>query len=568
MSARAIAARLACAALVVATSALGPSRGRAVDGVRTAQRVPNDEGFGNQWPLKLLNLQSAWDVTIGDPNVVIAVVDTGIIAHPDLTARIVAGYDFISDPTLAGDGDGRDPDPTDVGDESADSSGLHGPHITGILGATTNNGVGMAAVDWASSIQPVRALGVVKRHGFDSDIADAIRWASGINVPGVPQNSTPARVINLSFGAPGYSQLLHDAIADATARGSLVIASAGNDARDAMENVPGSLENVFCVAAAGPDGLIADYSDFGPRIDAMAPGGSLVLDAPKLLDTPGTVWSTSLVRETNQPVFAYEAGTSQAAAHASGVASLVFAVAPALRPEVVASVLRQSAVMPAGGCPQGCGAGLIDAARAVQLALDIAVATCGAQGCGATPYLPEPLRPEEGCSWSRAPSPPSTQALVAIVVACALVVARRRRLRASRRAAMLLAIASASCSSASGSRTAESLPTPTVHIVDPVPTLREDGTLVISVPPAGRTLTAAIDPDAVAPEIEKVELRAESPEIVLGRVAHAPFTFEVPFDVIPPAGATFTSPGRQICVVASFSDGSDVTACVVALPSS
>src|SRR5262249_21157705 len=146
---------------------------------------------------------------------------------------------------------------------------------------------------------------------------------------------------------------------------------------------------------------LADYSNFGARVDFMTPGGSLFLDAPTGEDTPGAVLSTSFVRGAQQFVFAYAAGTSQAAAYASGVAALVRAAAPTLPPEVVAAVMRRSATTNADACPEGCGAGLVDASKAVEYARQIAVATCGAVGCGAKHLDPVPLRPEEGCSVGR-----------------------------------------------------------------------------------------------------------------------------------------------------------------------
>ncbi|MCH8964749.1 MAG: S8 family serine peptidase, partial [Planctomycetes bacterium] len=140
-------------------------------GVRVAEpnyryfpaRVPNDEFFDLQWNHPLINLPDAWDITTGDPSVIIAVVDTGILGdHPEISARLIAGYDFISDPSSARDGDGIDADPTDEGDLSGGpgASSFHGTHVTGILGAVSDNGVDIAGVTWGCPIMPVRALGV------------------------------------------------------------------------------------------------------------------------------------------------------------------------------------------------------------------------------------------------------------------------------------------------------------------------------------------------------------------------------------------------------------------------
>jgi serine protease len=393
---------------------------------REAQRLPNDDGWSRQWPLPLMHLETAWDYTVGDPSLVVAVVDTGITDHPQLRGRVVAGYDFISDPGSAGDGDGRDADPTDAGDESLASSGFHGTHVAGIIGAASNDGSGMAGVDWRCGLQPIRVLGVDRHRGRDGDIADGIRWASGLNVPGVPQNRTPARVINLSFGGPGYSSVLQDAVLAAQARGSLVIASAGNAHVDASLNVPASLEGVLAVTAADPTGAPAPYANFGPRVDVMTPGGAAFLDAPIGQETPGAIWSTSFVRTGAQPVYAYAAGTSQAAAHASGVAALVFAAAPALKPEIAASLLRRAGKLPAAGCPEGCGSGLLDASLAVQWAREIEVATCGATPCGTNVMSPAPLRPEEGCAFASAKRARPTISAGALLLGALAWLSRRR----------------------------------------------------------------------------------------------------------------------------------------------
>jgi len=508
-----------------------------LDLYRTAHGVkPNDDGYGKQWALTQLKAESAWAVTTGDPELVVAVVDTGYVDHPDFVGRLVPGYDFISDPLNAGDGDGRDAIPLDVGSEAASSSGFHGVHISGIIGAASDNALGMSGVDWRCRIQPVRVLGVKAHRGRDSDIADAIRWAAGLSVPGVPRNATPARVINLSFGAPGYSQLLQDAITAAVARGAVVVASAGNSSEEASNNVPGSLEGVLSVAASDPSGAMASYSNFGARVDFMTPGGAVFLDAPIESDTPAAIWSTSYLRDNNQPVFAFAAGTSQAAAYASGVAALVRAVAPGLPPEVVGAVLRRASVTPKGeGCPQGCGDGLLDASLAVSYARDIAIATCGAPGCGGTNRVtPAPLKPEEGCTVSGVGRRGGT--FGAALLLGALVVARRRR----RFWAGFLGLAIAGCSSAEGEREAQTTSGPTVKIVDPIPTF-DLGQLRLVIPKEGRTLTVTVTPDV---EIEQVEVRVLDPEATVFRLGHGPWILEVPGWVAQAEG------GRTVCVTA------------------
>ena len=163
---------------------------------------PNDPRYAEQWNITAINLPKAWQRTTGNASVVVAVVDTGILAgHPDLAGRLLAGHDFITSPSSSGDGDGWDPDPRDMGTDDPKSSAHHGTHVAGVLAARTNNGVGMAGVDWKARVLPVRALGVKDGNGTDGDVVAAIKWAAGIQIPGAPINPNPARVINLSFGA-------------------------------------------------------------------------------------------------------------------------------------------------------------------------------------------------------------------------------------------------------------------------------------------------------------------------------------------------------------------------------
>ena len=126
---------------------------------------------------------------------------------------------------------------------------LHGTHVTGILGAIANNYVGIAGVDWGCRIQPVRVLGVQAGKGADSDIVDAIRWTAGLHVDGVPDNLTPADVINLSFDGRGRSRAMQEAVDDAIAHGAAVVAAAGNEGADSGDDVPAGLNGVITVGA-------------------------------------------------------------------------------------------------------------------------------------------------------------------------------------------------------------------------------------------------------------------------------------------------------------------------------
>lgn len=380
---------------------------------RYGQDAPvDDPRYPAQWSLPLIHMQAAWQRTHGSPHIVVAVIDTGMRAHPELAARLLPGYDFISDPESAGDGDGPDPDPTDAGELTPGSSGLHGLHVSGILGAQANNQMGIAGIDWNCRILPIRVLGVRSADGRDSDIAEAIRWAAGLPVAGVADNPTPAHVINLSFGGPGGSQLLQEAIDAAVARGAVVIASAGNDATDVATYAPAGLDKVIAVGAADDLGGLAGYSNFGPRIDLLGPGGGRT-DLPE----SGILSTMYLTGQSSPWDYLFLPGTSQAAAHVSGVAALLRAMAPQLPPDQIRRLLTATADA-RGQCLQGCGAGLLDAAAAAAQAQ--AQAGCSPE-CGlheecidssCVAFTPLEVLPHGGCSQANAPDSAAPWGLV------------------------------------------------------------------------------------------------------------------------------------------------------------
>ncbi len=190
---------------------------------RTPITVPNDPLVSALWSLgdvedgesvEGLGIKDAWNVTTGSDETVVAVVDTGVLSHPDIAARLLPGADMISSPTISQDGDGRDGDNTDEGDSCFGTpSSWHGLHVSGIVGASADNGIGVAGIDWQSRVLAVRALGTCG--GWASDIADGIRWAAGLPVPGVPINPMPAKVINLSLGSAGPCMAIEQSAIDA-----------------------------------------------------------------------------------------------------------------------------------------------------------------------------------------------------------------------------------------------------------------------------------------------------------------------------------------------------------------
>ncbi|KUF24947.1 S8 family peptidase [Xanthomonas phaseoli] len=328
--------------------------------------TPNDSRLSEQWAFGTtnagLNIRPAWDKSTG-ANVVVAVIDTGIVSHPDLDANILPGYDFISDATAARDGNGRDNNPADEGDWNSTSgcttsnSSWHGTHVAGTVAAVTNNTTGVAGTAFNAKVVPVRVLG--RCGGSLSDIADAIIWASGGTVSGVPANPNAAEVINISLGGGGTcSSTMQSAINGAVSRGTTVVVAAGNSAANVSGSLPANCANVIAVAATTSAGAKASYSNYGSGIDVSAPGSGILSTLNSGTTTPG-----------NASYASYN-GTSMAAPHVAGVVALVQSVAPTtLTPAAVETLLKNTARALPGACSGGCGAGIVDADAAVTAAI-------------------------------------------------------------------------------------------------------------------------------------------------------------------------------------------------------
>ncbi len=347
-------------------------------GRRFIALTPNDTLYGQQWHYAApvagnygANLPAAWDITTGSASIVVSVIDTGILFdHPDLAGRTVTGYDFITDPFTANDGNGRDADASDPGDWStaahpcgASPSSWHGTHVAGTIGAATNNSTGVAGVNWVSKILPVRALG--RCGGVDSDIIDGMRWSAGLSVPGVPANPNPARVINMSLGGSGScTPALQNAVNQVIATGSVLVVAAGNSNAPASGFTPGNCSGVINVAATNRSGNKASYSNFGSIVKISAPGGEEGSNG-----VLSTLNSGATVPAAHS--YGFYQGTSMAAPHVAGVVSLMLSVNASLTPAQVLSMLQSTATpFPSGSTcnTANCGAGIVNAFAAVQAA--------------------------------------------------------------------------------------------------------------------------------------------------------------------------------------------------------
>ncbi|MCW1982817.1 serine protease [Xanthomonas arboricola] len=365
--------------------------------------LPNDPLLqSNQWhlidPVGGINAAQAWATTQGE-GVVVAVLDTGILpGHPDLADNLLAGYDFITDPFFS-----RRPTAErvagalDMGDwiaedgecglfSVADDSTWHGTHVAGTVAEATNNGIGGAGVAYRAKVLPVRVLGHCG--GFGSDIADAIVWASGGHVDGVPDNRDPAEVINMSLGGGGACDAVTQAaINGAVSRGTTVVVAAGNAGSDVSTSSPANCANVIAVAATRATGGLTDYSNFGRLVDLAGPGGSSMFFATDDGPIRSFIWQTFYTGRTTPTSgqFTYGgntfAGTSMAAPHVAGTAALVQSALiadgkPPLSPAALETLLKRTARAFPVAIPDAtpAGSGIVDAGAAVARALQ----ECGA----------------------------------------------------------------------------------------------------------------------------------------------------------------------------------------------
>lgn len=408
------------------------------DGRRRALVAPNDPLYpavapgvrpngpdSGQWYLRrpdatvrsAIDIEAAWQRTSGRADIVVAVLDTGVrFEHPDLGrvaqgGSLLPGRDFVSDPAVGNDGNGRDGDPSDPGDwvSAAEAnrgtfsgcdesvSSWHGTSTASLVGAATGNGIGIAGSAPGVRVLPVRVLG--KCFGTDSDIIAGMRWAAGLAVAGEPANPTPARVINMSLGSAGACNAAYQAAVDEiTAAGVAIVAAAGNSTGGPV-GTPADCQGVIAVVALRHVGTKVGFSDLGPEITIAAPGGNCINI------TAGSPCLYPIVSATNlgerapgadgwSDSFNITVGTSFSSPLVAGVAALMLSQQPALGPAQLRDVLRATArPFPTTGADNGpddptpvpacrapaagveqlqcycstalCGAGMVDAGAAV-----------------------------------------------------------------------------------------------------------------------------------------------------------------------------------------------------------
>ena len=379
--------------------------------------LPNDPFYGanqtnitplaGQWYLRApdnttvsaINAEAAWAVTLGSPAITVAVLDTGVrFDHPDLLpaaqgGKLWPGYDFVSDLSTAADFSGRDADASDPGDWCGTiPSGWHGTETAGLIGAATDNGLGMAGIGRKVMVLPVRVLG--KCGGYDSDIQAAMLWAAGLSSDPVA-NPHPAQVINLSLGSIGSCDPAYQSIFSqlAAARVTVVVA-AGNEAGLAV-NTPANCTGAIAVAGLRHAGTKVGYSSVGPEVAIAAPAGNCVNTAAGSaclysLLTTRNAGTTTPSANTYSDSLTITVGTSFAAPLVAGTVALMLSVDPTLTPAQVKTALQATArSFPTTGgndanvlackapssaeqvecyCTTStCGAGMLDAGAAVAL---------------------------------------------------------------------------------------------------------------------------------------------------------------------------------------------------------
>ena len=348
--------------------------------ILTQQQVtPDDPVYAMQaWHYEALNLPAAWaieDGTSAAEPVPVAVLDTGAFVHPDMEWATV-GANFVNwalGSPAASEGT--------IENFYTNAGGSdHGTHVAATIAALTDNGLGVAGVNWNVVPTAVKVLGASGGGSF-AGIIEGVYWAAGDEQASYGGHVNPfhARVINMSLGgligeacSPELDELFQEVYAMS---GAITVVAAGNDAGASEPYFPASCDSVITVGASGITGARAWYSNYGPYIDVMAPGGDSDYDHPADSDYPATVVSATVPWQTGVAGYGFKEGTSMASPHVAGVVSLMLAQEPDLTLDEVRQRLHDASMpltlaecnVPASGYDglNLCGAGLLDAEAAL-----------------------------------------------------------------------------------------------------------------------------------------------------------------------------------------------------------
>lgn len=296
--------------------------------------IPNDTYYGSQWALTKIEAPAAWDISTGGSNITIAILDSGVdLDHPDLQANIVPGYDYVYEDSIPND------------------TYSHGTHVAGIAAGIGNNSIGIAGVSWSAKIMPVQVLDN-GGGGNEDDVAEGIYHAV----------SNGAQIINLSLGGSRFDSdtgqfltceqrfpTMSNAIQTALDNGVLVVAASGNAYGPVY--CPAAIDGVIAVGSTNRYDGRPSYSNYGPELDIAAPGGD------------------SYDIDSTMPGGGYggKHGTSMATPYVSGLAALLWSMAPSLTDEQVFDLIKDNAVdLGATGWDQYFGHGRINAGQTFQ----------------------------------------------------------------------------------------------------------------------------------------------------------------------------------------------------------
>jgi thermitase len=287
-----------------------------------ATLIPNDSYFHLQWGPVKIQAPAAWDEATGGSDVIIAVIDTGVdLDHPALNDKIVPGWDYVNNDSLAQDDHG------------------HGTHVAGTAAAETNNQQGVAGVSWGARIMPIKVLNS-EGNGYYSNVAQGVLYACAHG----------AKVINLSLGGSEFSVVLEDALEQAYGQGCLIVAAAGNDGASGVD-YPARYPEAIAVAATDRYDQRASFSDYGPEIELAAPG----------VEIYSTLWTRS------SHTYGWKQGTSMSTPHVAGLAAVVWSVCPGMTNSDLRNVIENTAKdLGPAGWDQYYGYGRIDAEKAVE----------------------------------------------------------------------------------------------------------------------------------------------------------------------------------------------------------